>query len=165
MLLDSPNISYSPITSEDRNLSLVMWQNAKVMNFIKGRALTPLEAETRFEEQLSFNAKNPNLGFIKAKLKVNNEIIGYLKMVKMEPGVLEIGYALLPNYWGKGLASEILKAMMAYALNLSDFHTLVGVVDTSNFASIKVLIKQTFTLDKEFLRDGAKVAHYFKKNK
>jgi ribosomal-protein-alanine N-acetyltransferase len=165
MLSDSDRLSLSILRVEDRKMSLEMSQNPLVMNYISGRALTLDEAEKRFKDQLLFNSKNPGLGYIKAMNKLTNKPIGYLKMAKMEPGTLEIGYGILPQFWGQGYASEMLKVILNYTPTLKNFHTLVGVVHPDNLASIKVLSKHNFTLKDEVYIDNIKVAHYKKPNK
>ncbi len=165
MLSDSERLRFSFLKAEDRSISLVISQNSDVMNFIAGRALTIDEAEKRFEDQLLYNLKNPSLGFIKAVDKTSNIIIGYLKMSNMEPGYLEIGYALLPLYWSLGYASEMLKVMLNHTPTLKNFHTLVGVVDAGNMASINVLVKQGFTIRKDIKSNKVNVLQYIKPNK
>jgi RimJ/RimL family protein N-acetyltransferase len=162
--LESERLIYKQLTLEDKELSIGMSQDELVMKYITGRALNGQEALKRFEGQLVVNFRNASLGFIKANEKVSGEVIGYLKMAKMEPGVLEVGYAVLSKFWGKGFATEMLKSMEAHALHFQQFHQLIGVIDVNNPASAKVLLKQGFTFQKELIIMGKKTAYYIKNN-
>ena len=162
MLPDSERLKFSFLQEKDRDLSLRMSQDSMVMNYISRGALSFENANKRFEDQLLYNSKNFGLGFIKAIDKKTSKTVGYIKMAKMNPGELEVGYALLPQYWGCGYASEMLKVMISYALSFKNFHTLVGIVDDENIASIKVLTKQGFKLKVD---DSIKARQYIKPNK
>jgi [ribosomal protein S5]-alanine N-acetyltransferase len=163
-LIESERLIYKQITKDDKELSIGMSQDELVMKYITGRALNKEEALKRFEEQLAVNSRNASLGFIKSCERESGVVIGYLKMAKMEPGVLEVGYAVLPKFWGKGYASEMLKAMVNHASHFKQFHQLLGVIDVNNPASVKVLTKQGFTFQKELFNKDKKSVYYIKNN-
>jgi len=56
----------------------------------------------------------------------------------------EIGYWLLPQYWGKGIISEAMEAMILYLQNQKKVHRIEALVETGNKASDKVLLKAGF---------------------
>ncbi|MDO9549878.1 MAG: GNAT family protein [Methanoregula sp.] len=53
----------------------------------------------------------------------------------------EVGYALLPEYWGAGYASEILRAYLAFGFDQLSLHRIYGKCDELNHASAHVLEK------------------------
>ncbi len=53
----------------------------------------------------------------------------------------EIGYILLDKYWGRGYASEILKALIDYSFTVLGLHRVFGKCDERNGASAKVMEK------------------------
>ena len=51
----------------------------------------------------------------------------------------ELGYALLPKYWGKGFGTELSKGILKYAREQNKLNELVATVHRKNKASIKIL--------------------------
>ena len=58
-----------------------------------------------------------------------------------EPGTAEVGYVLLPEYWGAGYASEILRAYLAFGFGPLALHRVYGKCDELNLASAHVMEK------------------------
>jgi ribosomal-protein-alanine N-acetyltransferase len=59
----------------------------------------------------------------------------------------EIGFWLLPEYWGKGFITEALPKVCQYGFNNLKLHRIEALVETENFLSKNVLIKQGFSLE------------------
>ena len=59
-------------------------------------------------------------------------------------GKAEIGFWLLPNYWGKGYASEAIGAIVAHAFEAMSLHRLEAHVETENVRSRRTLEKTGF---------------------
>jgi len=59
---------------------------------------------------------------------------------------LRIGYLLAESTWGRGLATELVSGLVAWANSQSRIHTLTGGVDAANRASVRVLEKCGFGL-------------------
>lgn len=58
----------------------------------------------------------------------------------------EIGYSLLPEYWGKGLATEITLALLTYAFQKLNLDSICARTIPGNHKSEKVLHKAGFSL-------------------
>lgn len=67
---------------------------------------------------------------------------GYL--YPQDPQVLEIGYALLPAYWGRGIAVEASRAVMVWGMRHLGLTAFRASTDAPNAASIRVLEKLGF---------------------
>lgn len=67
---------------------------------------------------------------------------------------LELGYRLLKDYWGKGLATEAAVAVKAHARDKMGLNRLISLIEKENTASIRVAEKNGFKLEKEMLYDG-----------
>ncbi|GEM_PF-330696 len=83
--------------------------------------------------------------------KATNQLIGQcgllIQTIK-DTERLEIGYAILPQFWGKGYASEVAAKCKNYAFenNLTD--SLISQVHVDTIASEKVALKNGMTLEK-----------------
>ncbi len=63
-----------------------------------------------------------------------------------------LGYDLNKAYWGKGIMTEAIKAVLKYAFEVEKVHRVEAQTDPKNFASQKVLLKNGFVKEGE-LRD------------
>ena len=67
---------------------------------------------------------------------------------------IEIGYRFHVKYWGKGFATEVTRALVAWGFNNLNIDTIVSFVVTENIASRRVLEKSGFH------HIGLKKCHY-----
>ncbi|MEW5905625.1 MAG: GNAT family N-acetyltransferase [Elusimicrobiota bacterium] len=76
-------------------------------------------------------------------LKETGRVIGSCGFVKWSPGNgrAEIGYALSRKYWGRGLMTEAVAALMDYAFGSMKVHRLEANCIHDNAGSEKVMIK------------------------
>ncbi|WP_259015663.1 GNAT family N-acetyltransferase [Emticicia fluvialis] len=116
-----------------------------VMKYITGHALTKEEAIERY---LKFTDE-PIAGNYFVLDAASGQTIGLAKLAVESPGVVEIGYSLFEDYWGKGLASEMAQALMDYALETLKPEKIIGFVDSRNRASVRILEKVGLTLESE----------------
>ena len=76
--------------------------------------------------------------------KETGEFIGQCGLLTQEINgeeVLEVGYHILPKYWGKGYATEAAKYFKDYAFENNLCERLVSIIDVRNIASQKVACK------------------------
>lgn len=64
---------------------------------------------------------------------------GGLNSLKAEHRKAEIGYWLLPEFWGKGIVKEVLPAICDYGFNDLRLHRIEAVVETENERSKKAI--------------------------
>ncbi|MBO9613422.1 MAG: GNAT family N-acetyltransferase [Dyadobacter sp.] len=129
-----------------------------VMLYISGTALDAEGARNRFERSLRADGQQSDMGFVAVYEQASDLYIGLGKIVPFEDGFTEIGYALLPEFWGKGYASEITGRLIAYARECGNIESLLALVEPENQASINVLTKQQFRFFRE-IAEGDVVRH------
>lgn len=78
--------------------------------------------------------------------KETNELIGTIGYHLLSPRHrrAEIGYDLNPTYWGKGYASEAVRAAVSYGFDVMRLTRIGAVVFLENDASNKLLVKLGF---------------------
>jgi RimJ/RimL family protein N-acetyltransferase len=94
-------------------------------------------------------------------LKASGALIGFAGLKYLvELNEVDLGYRLLPAHWGHGLATEASRASVEYGFAHLGLERIIGLVDTENVASVRVLEKlgMTFTGLVEFR--GQSVARY-----
>lgn len=66
----------------------------------------------------------------------------------------EIGYMLHPDYHGRGIVTEAIKRLVAYAFSEMKLHSIEAIIDPENIASEKALIKCGFVKEAHFRENG-----------
>jgi len=94
--------------------------------------------------------------------KADGDFIGICLLRPFDNGStdIELGYVLHYNYWGKGVASEMAKALLAHMLNLYPEVTFVAVTTQDNVPSQKVLEKAGLERAANYLRNGEELAYF-----
>ena len=67
---------------------------------------------------------------------------------------IELGYGLHPQYWGRGLATEIARELLRLGRTELARDTLVAVTRPENHGSQRVLVKTGLALEREIAYDG-----------
>lgn len=88
-------------------------------------------------------------------LKDDPKFIGIIGHYRLQPENhrAEIGYMLLPEYHGKGIATEAIKAALIYAFDEMKLHSVEAVIDSENIASEMVLLKNGFVKEAHFVEN------------
>ena len=160
MKLQSKRLTFTRFTSAELPLYLQLVANAQVMKHISGRALTDEEGGKRFEKALSFNIKDGETGNFMVHSRESGQYLGLAKLTVASEGEAEIGYALLPEFWGRKYATEIVGYFVGHARQLKRFQRLFSIVAPENPPSIRVLEKFGFKPYKEEEIDGLPAVYY-----
>ena len=118
--------------------------NDEVMLHISGKGNSRKIARKKFNRLLKTNQKNRFYGIYKVILKETNSVIGFAKMVPFEDDKIEIGYALLPDYWRLGYTNEMVKRMLKNGNQNFRNKKLIAIVNEENIGSLKVLENLNF---------------------
>jgi ribosomal-protein-alanine N-acetyltransferase len=73
---------------------------------------------------------------------------------------VQLIYGLDCQYWGKGLATEMGRAMLEYGFHQLGFVTICASTDPPNRASIAVLERLGMTVEKQVIIDGRDTIFY-----
>jgi ribosomal-protein-alanine N-acetyltransferase len=73
---------------------------------------------------------------------------------------VDVGYRFLPEYWGRGLATEACLASVSFGFEVLKLDRIIGLVLPDNVASIRVLDKVGLRSEGEFTYDGYGVLLY-----
>lgn len=160
MKITGLRLNYIRLSAGDFPFFARLVNNISVMKYITGKALNAEEAEMRFWKAIHVNTHNPEAGYFAVFQKQDNEFVGVVKLVDFEHFEMEVGYMLLPEYWGKGFATDMLNYLIELARIKFPESDLIGIVDPENPASIKVLEKFGFRLYKIGVIDDLDAAYY-----
>ncbi|MCA9297324.1 MAG: GNAT family N-acetyltransferase [Phycisphaerales bacterium] len=94
-------------------------------------------------------------------LKENNAIIGFCGLKYLtDLDAVDIGYRFLPEYWGRGYATEACRASVVFGFDVLNLERIIGLVLEENTASIRVLEKIGMKPDGEITYEGQRALRY-----
>jgi len=109
------------------------------LQFIGDRNVKTEEDATAYLANRLIKGYENGFGFYVIMLKDKELPIGIAGFVKRaELPHVDIGYALLPAYEGKGYASEAATAVMEYGKNQLGFSTVLAIITADNHRSIRL---------------------------
>lgn len=97
---------------------------------------------------ISSYAKN-GFGLLAVVLNDTGQPIGMCGLIKRDTlENVDVGYAFLPDFWGRGYAVEAAQAVMTHAKERLGLKRVVAIVDPANAGSIRVLEKIGMAFEK-----------------
>ncbi len=135
--------------AEDQFLYRQIATNAEVMRYINGMARTTEQSDQRFAQVIEANQKHPHYGFYLAETLDHQQYAGLGKLELKDNGEVELGYCFLPEFWGKGLGTEISRFLVNQARLIDDSVTLMAIINPANKPSERILLKSGFSFSEE----------------
>ena len=77
-----------------------------------------------------------------------------------EPPKLELLYGIAPTHWKRGLATEVVRALLRYGFAELSFERIEASTDALNLASQRVMEKAGMVFEKREYRDGLDTVYY-----
>ncbi|AQX09946.1 GNAT family N-acetyltransferase [Elizabethkingia ursingii] len=149
-----------PFEETDAEGLFLLDSNPEVMKYVGGVVSTEIEQSRQMIEFIQNQYKENGVGRLAVIEKSSNILIGWsgLKYLTKEingmKNVYELGYRFLPEYWGKGYATETAIAALSYAFNEIKTDIVYAMAVTENAGSNHVLRKLGFEELGTFLDDG-----------
>jgi len=118
-----------------------------VMRYIRATK-TKEECDVFLKKAINSYKINPLIGRWAADEKSTEKFVGSFAIIPIEGSDdIQLGYALLKEYWGKGFASELTKSGLDYYFKNTDADHIYAIADRDNIASHNVLLKNLFVPD------------------
>ena len=67
---------------------------------------------------------------------------------------VEVGYGFMPEYWGRGLATEIARACVRIGFDQLGLRSLVAITTPPNLASQRVMTKAGLVYERDIVHAG-----------
>lgn len=125
--------------------------DARVMAMITERAILEDEARRDYEKLLINNQLHPELGQFKILDSRHGSFVGLAKLevTAADARAAELGYMILPEHWGQGVAGRVAGLLVAKAQAQPGLQSLFAIIDPANLPSRKILLKNQF-VSREF---------------
>ena len=154
--LDTARLVLRPLREEDARWVWELDQDPELMRHISFGVPTPWrEFEDRLlPRMLTSHAAGPQYGFWAARLRGDpGTAVGWfhLRPERIPPGDMELGYRLRRDSWGRGLATEGARALVAAALGDWELPLVVANTLQANHASRRVMEKCGLRWERDFV--------------
>jgi [ribosomal protein S5]-alanine N-acetyltransferase len=142
-ILETPRLLLRPLTLEDVGPLFALTTIPEVIRYVGNRPSASIdEARHYLETGALRDYAIHGYGRHAVVLKETGAVIGFHGFkVMAELGETELGYRLLPEHWGKGLASEAAKMLVEHAWRGLALSRIVSVIHPENEASKNVVRK------------------------
>lgn len=79
-------------------------------------------------------------------LKEDKTFVGTIGFYRHQKDIFrsELGYAMLPEFWGRGIMSEAIQAVLDFGFNQMGFNSIEADINPANEASAKILLRNGF---------------------
>jgi ribosomal-protein-alanine N-acetyltransferase len=146
-VLETPRTLLRKFTLDDVSDLMKLHGDPDVMRYLVGETTdSPITAKASILKYIAHYDRH-QIGKWAVVEKNSGTFIGRAGLVVLPvTGEIDLGYALVKNFWGKGYATEIADALASYALTRWPKEKIVGLIRPGNLASANVLQKIGFKL-------------------
>lgn len=148
------------ITSEDLDDLFLLDSKPEVLKYVGIKPFTKKGETLKLIESLLNQYKKNGTGRLAVIEKETNKFIGWsgIKLLTDEvngyKNVYELGYRFLPEFWGKGYATESAKASLDLGFNQLNADKIYAYADVENQSSNYILTKLGFENKGTFIDKG-----------
>jgi RimJ/RimL family protein N-acetyltransferase len=151
--IESERMLLRPFTLDDAEFIVELLNTEGWIRYIGDRNIKTIEQARNYLRNGPMKSYETNgFGLSLAELKADRTPVGMCGLLKRDyldhP---DIGFAFLPNYTGKGFASEIAKEVTRYGLQVLQMEKILAITLPGNTYSIKLLEKIGFRREKNFI--------------
>ena len=142
-LLETERLRIREFTLDDVDNLLDINSDPRVLKYIDPTRTTSREHEIEEVGRMQEEYRNtPGLGVWAVEEKSSGKFSGLILLRTLyDTGEYEIGFRTTPPNWGRGFATEVLRAVLAYGFKHIDAPVIVGFTMPGNLASQRVLLK------------------------
>ncbi|KAF2338310.1 GNAT family N-acetyltransferase [Flavobacterium tistrianum] len=159
ILYQSPKIIIREFLPQEKQTFLNLFKDSEVTKYLPD---TSPERYVEMFNELLENYEKKNLSRWAIFNAIDNDFIGMCvaRIFAHNTNQVEIGYVLGREYWGKGIATEVCKALTHYSFANTDTKEVVAITDLDNFGSQNVLQKVGFKRLNNLIRNEEELAYF-----
>jgi len=161
-VLETERLLLREYNEDDAEAFYRLNSDPSVMRFTGDELLTTVdEARAVLRENPMRDYREHGFGRWACLLRDTGAGIGFAGLKYLpETGEVDLGYRLLPPYWGAGLASEAGRAVVRYGFETLGLREITALVQPENIASVRVLENCGLAFAKLVEYRGRNVARY-----
>ncbi|WP_164852331.1 GNAT family N-acetyltransferase [Rheinheimera riviphila] len=153
LVLQSERLTLRRFTSEDVEVFFRINSEPDLVQYTTRAALTSLDEAATTLESTHFRAdESVGLGRFACVEKSTGLVVGIAGLRPApEHDSFAFGYRILPEYWGRGFATEAATTLLQYGYGMLQLDKIVATVFPKNLASQRVLEKLGLVFEKEVI--------------
>jgi RimJ/RimL family protein N-acetyltransferase len=150
LILETERLILRKFTLADAPFLLELVNTPTWLQFIGDKGVRNLADAENYLKNGSLKSYEENgFGFYFVGEKSTQKPIGMCGFIKrQELEDVDLGFAFLPDYFGKGFGYETAKATLEFGKNVLKFSRIIAIVDQSNIPSNALLQKLGFVFEK-----------------
>ncbi len=150
MIIETDRLRLRRISNDDAPFILRLLNEPSFIQNIGDRGVRTIEnAEEYILKGPIASYEKFGFGLWMVETKVDTTPIGMCGLLKRDVLTdVDIGYALLPEFWSKGYALESARAALAYASGSLGLKRVLAVTNSNNLSSIRLLEKLGFQYER-----------------
>ena len=140
-ILQTPRILVREFLPDEEELLVDLYRDERVTRHVAKR--TEEESRQKFNEAIENYKNGSGLGRWGVFNPEDGDFIGVCILMPNETDhiQIEIGYVFRTKYWGRGLATELVKSLIEYGFNDKGLKEICACTNPENAASQNVLLK------------------------
>jgi len=149
-ILTTPRLSLRHLTLDDADFILRQVNEPSWLQYIGDKGVRDLDGARKYLTDGPMSMyQSKGFGLYAVELREGGGPIGMCGLIKRDslPDV-DIGYAFLPEYFGKGYAMEAVAETVEHARRDFGLKRLLGITSPDNVPSIRVLEKLDFVFER-----------------
>jgi ribosomal-protein-alanine N-acetyltransferase len=140
--LQTERLSLRPLTRADENALHRISNDPLVRQYLWNDEQVYAEAIRDLVQRSLHTFSDECVGLFGIRLRDSENLVGFCGFVRLEGmDELELAYELVPELWGRGLATEAARACVRYAFEEAGLGRVIAGADPPNGASVRVLEK------------------------
>jgi ribosomal-protein-alanine N-acetyltransferase len=154
ILFETERMVVRRFTVDDAENFFLLNGNAQAMHYIRP-AKSRMESNAFLLENLNFYLDSSSLGRFAVHEKMTGSFLGTFSFLYLSGEAdFHIGYALLPEVWGKGFATELVRCGISYFFEKTGRKEIFAITDSANQPSQHVLLKSGFYKKGQTVENG-----------
>ena len=160
--LETPRLKLRPFRPEDVPALHALWTDADVRRFLWDDEIIPLEQTAAIIDESERLFSTERRGLWGAWMRTDDALCGFGGFWTFrDPPELELLYGLGRACWGQGLATELATAIIEYGVRQLHMREIRASTDPPNDASVRVLQRLGFTLERRAVAGGRDTLFFF----
>ncbi|MCA9897670.1 MAG: GNAT family N-acetyltransferase [Anaerolineales bacterium] len=153
-MLETKRLRLRRFTRSDVDYLFALDNDPEVMRYLNGGVSTPRQVieQEILPEFMVVDPARPQFGFWAAEMKVSGEFVGWFSLRPLPENHFHaaLGYRLARTFWGRGLATEGVRALIRHGFAELELERVVATTYEDNVASQRVMQKVGMTLVRRF---------------
>jgi RimJ/RimL family protein N-acetyltransferase len=150
IVLETERIILRQFSIDDAPFILKLLNEPSFLRYIGDKKVRDIDSAQQYILNGPIRSYEQNgFGLYLVELKEPRTRIGMCGLLKRaELPDVDVGFAFLPEFWNRGLASEAAAAVLKYGQETLKLKRIVAITNSDNHASIKLLQRQGFTFER-----------------